>query len=82
MGCERTCPAERYQKTNKVIVMQRLKLKRIKKKVDMPERRTVFFKELKLNNQTFSFTIEINGKVYITNDSNGKVYELINEVME
>ena len=60
--------------------MQRLKLKRIKKKIDMPQRKTVYFKDFRLNNQNFSFTIEFTNKIYITNDSNGKIYELINEI--
>ena len=60
--------------------MQMLKLKRIKKKSDMPERRTVYFKEFDLNEQLFHFTIEITNKVYITNVNNGKIYELINEI--
>jgi len=60
--------------------MQRLKLKRIKKKADMPERRTTYFKGFYLNNQYFSFTIEITDRVYITNKTNGKIYQLVNEI--
>lgn len=59
--------------------MQQLKLKRLKKKKDMPERRTTYCHGFILNDDYITFTIEITDKVYITNESNGKVYQLINE---
>ncbi|PNX47429.1 MAG: hypothetical protein BV457_05695 [Thermoplasmata archaeon M9B1D] len=60
--------------------MQRLKLKRLKKVGDMPKRNTVNCFYFDLNNQNFSFSIELDEKVYITNNSNGKIYQLINEI--
>lgn len=60
--------------------MQRLKLKRIKKKSEMPERRTVNTIDFNLNNQYFDLSVEITDKVYVTNHSNGKIYQLVNEI--
>lgn len=60
--------------------MQRLKLKRVKKKNDLPERRTVKTTDFMLNGQHFDLSIEITDKVFITNNTNGKIFQLVNEV--
>lgn len=60
--------------------MQRLKLKRIKKKADMPERRTVKTMDFILNGHHCDVSVEITDSVYITDNSNGKIYQLINEI--
>lgn len=60
--------------------MQRLKLKRIKKKSDLPERRTVKTTDFTLNGHHFDLSIEITDKVFITNNTNGKIFQLVNEV--
>ena len=60
--------------------MQRLKLKRIRKKSDMPERRTVNSMGFTLNKQYLDISVEITDKVFVTNHSNGKIYQLINEI--
>ncbi len=60
--------------------MQRLKLKRIKRKSEMPERRTVDDITFVLNNQQFDCSVEITDKVYITNHFNEKIYQLVNEI--
>lgn len=60
--------------------MQRLKLKRIKKKSDMPKRNTIQFMNIVLNEQAFDIAEEKDGRIIITNHDNDKVYELINEI--
>lgn len=60
--------------------MQRLKLKRIKKKADMPERRTVNSMGFKLNGHYVDVSVEITDRVFITYYDTGKIYELINEI--
>ena len=60
--------------------MQRLKLKRIKKKADMPCRKTVDSLGFQLNGQWIDIAFELDGRVIITNTTNEKIYELINEI--
>lgn len=60
--------------------MQRLKLKRVKKKADMPKRNTVNCIAFDLNNQYFTLSVELDDRVFVTNNSNEKIYQLINEI--
>lgn len=60
--------------------MQQLKLKRLKKKSEMPSRNTLTSKLFELNKQKFCLTIEMDGRVFIENYTNGKMYGLINEI--
>ena len=60
--------------------MQMLKLKRVKKKSEMPSRNTIQFLNFVLNEQAFDIAEEKDGRIIITNHDNDKIYELINEV--
>ena len=59
---------------------QMLKLKRVKKKSDMPKRNTVNCIAFDLNNQYFTLSVELDDRVFIENNSNGKIYTLINQI--
>jgi len=62
-----------------MVLMQRLKLKRLKKKADMPKRNTVNCIAFVLNNQYFTLSVEIDDRVFVENNSNGKVYQLVKD---
>ena len=60
--------------------MQRLKLKRIKKKAQMPPRRTVNTIGFKLNEHWIDVSVELDNRVFVTDNANGKIYQLLNEI--
>ena len=60
--------------------MQRLKLKRCIRKADMPKRNTVNCIAFALNKQYFTVSVEPDDRVFVTNNSNEKIYQLINEI--
>ena len=62
--------------------MQMLKLKRIKKKSDMPCRKTIDSIGFHLNGQWIDVALELDNRIIITNTDNGKIYELINHIDE
>jgi len=60
--------------------MQQLKLKRCIRKADMPKRNTVNCIAFALNKQYFTVSVELDDRVFVTNNSNEKIYQLINEI--
>ena len=67
--------------TKRTVKYQRLKLKRIKNKRDLPEK-PLLVKSFVLNKQSFQLLVGLENRIYIKNQDNDKFYELINEVLE
>ena len=46
----------------------------------MPKRNTINCIGFALNNQYFTVSVEVDDRVFVTNNSNEKIYQLVNEI--